>query len=228
MCAAGSLPVGEGMPPVSLTQRRMRGRLMPVHVDRPAELPAQVRRAAHVHPEDAVRQRRAGLVDRHGALALGAAAHGGDLGGRTVVAGEETPRRGDQGPPPVVRPLLRAAARQHEQLDGLELPGGHSPVDADRARPSRPTCRGRRRGCTWTRTRWRPWRQHSTGGAASRSPATHSHRAFRAAQGGRSRLVRPERIDRRVRVKGRAFRDPPLSAPPPDLSEPAAAVQGSQ
>ena len=29
MCAAGSLPVGEGMPPVSFTQRRMRGRLMP-------------------------------------------------------------------------------------------------------------------------------------------------------------------------------------------------------
>ncbi len=54
-----------------------------LHAERPAELPAQVRRAAHVHPEDAVRERRAGLVDRHRALALGAAAHRGDIGGRT-------------------------------------------------------------------------------------------------------------------------------------------------
>ncbi len=102
-----------------------------LHAERPAELTAQVRRAAHVHPEDAVGERRAVLVDGHRALALGAAADGGDLGGRTVVAGEESPRRGDHGPPPVVRPLLRAAARQHDELDRLELPGGHASVHPD-------------------------------------------------------------------------------------------------
>ncbi len=102
-----------------------------LQAERPAELPAQVRRAAHVHPEDAVRERRAGLVHRHRALALRAAADGGDLGGRTVVAGEQPPRRGDHRPPPVVRPLLRAAARQHDELDRLELPRDHAPVDAD-------------------------------------------------------------------------------------------------
>ena len=35
MCAAGSLPVGDGMPPVSFTQRRMRGRLMPCMLSGP-------------------------------------------------------------------------------------------------------------------------------------------------------------------------------------------------
>jgi len=102
-----------------------------LHVREPAELPAQVRRAAHVHPEDAVHQRGAVLVDRHGALALGAAADGGDLRRRAVVAGEQPPRRGDERPPPVVRRLFRAAARQHAQLHGLGLPGGHSPINVD-------------------------------------------------------------------------------------------------
>ena len=102
-----------------------------VHVREPAELPPQVRRAAHVHPQDAVHEGAPLAVDRHRAFALGAAADGGDLGRRAGVAGEESPRRGDQRPPPVVRRLLGAAARQHAQGHGLALPGGHSPVDAD-------------------------------------------------------------------------------------------------
>ena len=102
-----------------------------VQAERPAELPPQVRRAAHVHPEEAVREWRAGLVHRHRALALRAAADGGDPGGRTVVTGKQSPRRGDHGPPPVLRPLLRAAARQHDELDRLELPRGNAPVEPD-------------------------------------------------------------------------------------------------
>jgi len=47
------------------------------------------------------------------------------------MAGEESPRRGGHRPPPVLRPLLRAAARQHLQLDRLGLPGRDAPVDAD-------------------------------------------------------------------------------------------------
>ncbi len=34
------------------------------------------------------------------------------------VAGQQSPRRGDEGLPPVVRPLLGAAARQHESSTG--------------------------------------------------------------------------------------------------------------
>ena len=119
------------MPPVSFTQRRTLSRLMPCMAGNP---PNCRRRCGAPRMSIHRMQSVSGApvsIHRHRALALGAAADGGDLRGRAVVAGEQAPRRGDDGPPPVVRPLLRAAARQHDELDWLELPGSHEPVDAD-------------------------------------------------------------------------------------------------
>ena len=129
MCAAGSLPVGEGMPPVSFTQRRIRGRLMPCMLSGP---PNCRRRCGAPRMSIQRMQLLSGapasstgtvpsLCVLQQTAATSAAGPSWRASSRRVAA---TTR-----PPPVVRPLLRAAARQHEQLDGLELPGGHSPVD---------------------------------------------------------------------------------------------------
>ena len=68
---------------------------------------------------------------RDGAALGAVVAHTAAVFGRAVVAGEQPPRRGDERPPPVVRRLFRAAARQHVQLDGLSLPGGDAPINVD-------------------------------------------------------------------------------------------------
>ena len=137
MWPAGSLPDGDGMPPVSRTQAASAAGSCP-QVHRPADLLAQVGRAPHVHPEDAVAQRPPVSVDRDRALALRRGADGGDsaAGRRGAPAAAALD---DQRPPPVIRLLFRAAVGGDVQLEGIDLRAPHT---ARRCRSAPPWLRG--------------------------------------------------------------------------------------
>ncbi len=114
LAAARGDPAGRADPPHQLAHP------VALYPHRPARHAPRVRRATGVHPDDGIADRAAALIDCHRPRPLRGAGDGGDRRHRYHAAGHQPRGRpDDQGPPPLLRVLLGAAAWQ--ELDPARL-----------------------------------------------------------------------------------------------------------
>ena len=147
MCAAGSLPVGEGMPPVRRIQRRMRGRLMPCMFTSPRNCRRRCgapRMSIHrTQPMSAFPWRSTGTVPSPCVLQQTAttSAEGPSWPARSRRVAPTSARHQSPGSCSAPPPAARAEAQARPPRPPLARLRRSAP-------PWRRMCPGRRRGCT--------------------------------------------------------------------------------